>query len=128
VFTPYKNAWLKNVQAQDLATYPVEEHAAALAPRPKAFQVSVPTLPDIDFEPIDLNALHYKSGVSGAQSLFQDFLQRIDRYEETRNFPAIKGPSYLSVHLRFGTISIRQLAQEAYQRYKTSEGASVWLS
>ena len=128
VFTPYKNAWLKKVQAQDLAPHPVAEHAAALAPRPQAFQKPVPTLPDIDFETVDLTALHYKSGVSGAQSLLEDFLHRIDRYEETRNFPAVKGPSYLSVHLRFGTVSIRQLAAEAWRRYQTSEGASVWLS
>ncbi|MFY8041440.1 MAG: deoxyribodipyrimidine photo-lyase, partial [Rhodoferax sp.] len=53
VFTPYKNAWLKKIQPQDLAPHPVAEHAAALAPRPKAFQAAVPTLPDIDFENID---------------------------------------------------------------------------
>ena len=128
VFTPYKNAWLKKVQAEDLAPYPVGEHAAALAPRPKAYQKPVPTLPDIDFETVDLTALHYKTGVSGGQALLEDFLHRIDRYEETRNFPAVKGPSYLSVHLRFGTVSIRQLASEAWRRYKSSEGASVWLS
>ncbi|MEY4155152.1 MAG: Deoxyribodipyrimidine photo-lyase, partial [Pseudomonadota bacterium] len=128
VFTPYKNAWLKKIQPEDLAAYPVAEHASALVPRPAQFRLPVPTLPDIDFENIDLKALHYKPGVSGAQALLEDFLHRIDRYEETRNFPAIKGPSYLSVHLRFGTISIRQLALEAWRRYKTSEGASVWLS
>lgn len=128
VFTPYKNAWLKKLQPQDLAPYDVQAHAAALTARPQAYQLPVPTLPDIGFEPIDLNALHYKSGVSGAQVLLEDFLHRIDRYQDTRNFPAVKGPSYLSVHLRFGTVSIRQLAQEAWLRYKNSEGASVWLS
>ncbi|MFN5420327.1 MAG: cryptochrome/photolyase family protein, partial [Burkholderiales bacterium] len=128
VFTPYKNAWLKKIQPEDLAAHPVAEHASALVPRPSQFRLPVPTLPDIDFENIDLKALHYKSGVSGAQALLEDFIDRIDLYEETRNFPAIKGPSYLSVHLRFGTISIRQLALEAWRRYKTSEGASVWLS
>jgi deoxyribodipyrimidine photo-lyase len=128
VFTPYKNAWLKKIQPEDLAAHPVAEHASALVSRPAQFRLPVPTLPDIDFENIDLKALHYKSGVSGAQALLEDFIHRIDRYEETRNFPAIKGPSYLSVHLRFGTISIRQLALEAWRRYKTSEGASVWLS
>jgi deoxyribodipyrimidine photo-lyase len=128
VFTPYKNAWLKKVQASDLAPYPVTDHAAALAPRPAAYQLPVPTLSQLDFEEIDLSALHYKTGVSGAQALLEDFLHRIDRYEETRNFPAVKGPSYLSVHLRFGTVSVRQLALEAWHRYKTSEGASVWLA
>jgi deoxyribodipyrimidine photo-lyase len=128
VFTPYKNAWLKKVQPQDLAPHPVAEHAAALVPRPLAHRTPVPTLPDIGFENIDLKALHYQTGVSGAQALLEDFLHRIDRYDDTRNFPAVKGPSYLSVHLRFGTVSIRQLALEAWRRYKTSQGASVWLS
>ena len=128
VFTPYKNAWLKKVQPEDLAAYPVTDHAAALVARPAQYWLPVPTLPNIGFENIDLTALHYKPGASGAQALVADFLNRIDRYEETRNFPAVKGPSYLSVHLRFGTISIRQLALEAWRRYKTSEGASVWLS
>ena len=41
----------------------------------------------------------------------------------------MKGPSYLSVHLRFGTISIRQLAREAHRRMQDgSRGAEVWLS
>jgi deoxyribodipyrimidine photo-lyase len=128
VFTPYKNAWLKKIQPEDLAAHPVAEHASALVPRPAQLRLPVPTLSDIDFENIDLLALHYKPGATGAQALLDDFLHRIDRYEETRNFPAVKGPSYLSVHLRFGTISIRQLALEAWRRYKTSEGASVWLS
>jgi deoxyribodipyrimidine photo-lyase len=128
VFTPYKNAWLKKLQAEDLAPYPVTDHMAALAPRPAAYCQPVPTLPDLDFEPVNLSALHYRSGASGAQALLQDFLHRIDRYEETRNFPSVKGPSYLSVHLRFGTVSVRQLATEAWRRSATSEGARVWLA
>ncbi|MFM8576702.1 MAG: cryptochrome/photolyase family protein, partial [Limnohabitans sp.] len=41
----------------------------------------------------------------------------------------VKGPSYLSVHLRFGTVSVRQLAREAHARMVAgSEGARVWLS
>ena len=128
VFTPYKNAWLKKLQAQDLAAHPVQEHAAALTPRPPKLCLPVPTLSAIGFEEIDLKALHYQTGISGAQALLQDFLHRIDRYEETRNFPAVKGPSYLSVHLRFGTVSVRQLALEAWRRHKSSAGASVWLA
>ena len=36
------------------------------------------------------------------------------KYKETRDFPSVRGPSYLSVHLRFGTVSIRALAQAAF--------------
>ncbi|MCX7265656.1 MAG: deoxyribodipyrimidine photo-lyase [Burkholderiales bacterium] len=127
VFTPYKNAWLKKIEPQDLQARAVAKHANALAPRPKSYCKMVPTLAEIGFEPTGLQQLHYLPGSSGGQILLAEFLGRIDRYEDTRNFPAVKGPSYLSVHLRFGTISIRQLAREALAR-KLSAGASVWLS
>jgi deoxyribodipyrimidine photo-lyase len=61
--------------------------------------------------------------------MLADFLPRMDRYDEARNLPAIKGPSYLSTHLRFGTVSIRQLAREAGSRmHHGSVGAATWLS
>jgi deoxyribodipyrimidine photo-lyase len=68
-------------------------------------------------------------GELGGQSLLEDFLERIDAYADARNFPAIKGPSYLSTHLRFGTVSIRQLVREARARALSgSRGAETWLS
>ena len=129
VFTPYKNAWLRKVNDFYLKAYPVGRYAQHLAPRPQALRQPVPQLSDIDFEPTNLKDLHIPAGESGAQSLLADFLQRIDAYGQRRDFPAVKGPSYLSVHLRFGTVSIRQLAREAHARMTTgSEGAAVWLS
>jgi len=60
--------------------------------------------------------------------VFEDFFDRMDQYHETRDFPAVKGPSYLGVHLRFGTVSIRQLVSVAWQRQIAgSAGAAVWL-
>ncbi|MBT9551002.1 MAG: deoxyribodipyrimidine photo-lyase [Hydrogenophaga sp.] len=129
VFTPYKNAWLKQVDSFYLKAYPVERYAASLAPLPAALEAPVPRLSDIDFEPTNLSQLPMPTGASGAQHLLDDFVERIDRYEATRNFPAVKGPSYLSVHLRFGTVSIRQLAALAYQMHlQGMQGASTWLS
>ena len=129
VFTPYKNAWLRKVNDFYLKAYPVERHAQHLAPRPEALRQPVPSLQDLGFEPTNLQDLHIPCGESGAQSLLADFLQRIDAYGQRRDFPAVKGPSYLSVHLRFGTVSIRQLAREAHARMIAgSEGAAVWLS
>ena len=129
VFTPYKNAWLKKITPFDLKAYPVEKYAQHLAPRPDNLAQPVPALQDIDFETTNLKALKIPTGESGGQALLADFLTRIDQYEDTRNFPAVKGPSYLSVHLRFGTVSIRQLAREAHARMSAgSAGAAVWLS
>ena len=129
VFTPYKNAWLKALTPFHLKAYPVASYAKSLAGVPAEYAVAVPGLPDIGFEPTNLAQLPMPTGASGAHQLFEDFVERIDRYDEARNFPAIKGPSYLSVHLRFGTVSIRQLASVAYQMHLQGiAGASTWLS
>jgi deoxyribodipyrimidine photo-lyase len=128
VFTPYKNAWLKKIEPLPLKAHAVAPHAAALAPRP-APETGVPTLADIGFAATNLHALKLPSGPAGAQALLADFLDRIDHYHETRDFPAVKGPSYLSTHLRFGTVSVRQLARQALERRQAgSRGAEVWLS
>jgi deoxyribodipyrimidine photo-lyase len=66
------------------------------------------------------------TGESGAATLWADFQQRIDQYREARDFPAVNGVSYLSAHLRFGTVSIRRLACYAY--YTGGAGANTWLS
>ncbi|MBL0901118.1 MAG: enoyl-CoA hydratase/isomerase family protein, partial [Reyranella sp.] len=115
VFTPYKNAWLREVNDFYLRSYPVERHAAALAPLPQGLPPGVPELAAIGFETTNLRALKIATGTQGARGLFEDFVERIDRYHQARDFPAIKGPSYLSVHLRFGTLSIRQVARVAWQ-------------
>ena len=123
VFTPYKSAWLKKLDAFYLRAYPVAKYAGHLAPAPRT---GVPPLASIGFEPTNLGALDIPTGMSGAQRLFQAFLDRIGDYHERRDFPAVKGPSYLSAHLRFGTISIRELAAAAHSL--GGRGAETWLS
>ena len=129
VFTPYRNAWLKKLAPWYLKAYPVAHHASALAPLPAGDGGGVPMLEDLGFARTNLHTLRLPSGPAGGQELLADFLQRIDRYHETRDFPAVKGPSYLSTHLRFGTVSIRRLAREANERRVAGvRGAEVWLS
>lgn len=123
VFTPYKNAWLKKLSDFYLQAYPVDRYAAHLATlAPTALQ----TLESIGFERTNLSRMQLPTGMSGAQRLFSDFIERMPKYQAARDFPAVKGPSYLSVHLRFGTISIRQLARTAWQT--GGAGAETWLS
>ncbi|CAM3398648.1 Deoxyribodipyrimidine photo-lyase [Paracidovorax anthurii] len=129
VFTPYKNAWLRKIDAFYLSAYPVERHARHLAPRPDWARSDVPALADLGFEPSGLDHLPLPAGMGGARTLFDDFLARIDRYADARDFPAAKGPSYLSVHLRFGTLSPRLAARTAHARMREgSAGAATWLS
>jgi deoxyribodipyrimidine photo-lyase len=128
VFTPYKNAWLKRMAAEPACVdpWPVEPHAAQFAPAPP--EARLPTLEEIGFTPA---AMPIPAGMSGAAALFEDFLPRISAYGEARNYPAVKGPSYLSAHLRFGTLSIRHLVRTVSALIANGaggEGAPVWLS
>jgi deoxyribodipyrimidine photo-lyase len=128
VFTPYKNAWLKRLLAEPrcLDAYEIDAHAARLASAPAGHRL--PTLAEIGFEPA---SLPIAAGMSGAAALFEDFIGRMAAYGEARNYPAVKGPSYLSVHLRFGTLSIRHLVRTANSMIANGaggEGAPVWLS
>jgi len=131
VFTPYKNAWLKRMAAEPdcVVPYLVEPHAARFAPAPAGHRL--PSLNDIGFDKTNLSELAIPTGMSGAAALFDDFIKRIADYGEARNYPAVKGPSYLSVHLRFGTLSLRHLVRtvtELMARGGGGEGAAVWLS
>jgi deoxyribodipyrimidine photo-lyase len=126
VFTPYKNAWLKKLAPFYVKAYPVDLDPSRLVPVPPT---ALPTLAQLGFAPTNLRELQIPLGASGADRLLDDFLTRIDGYDEARNFPAVRGPSYLSVHLRFGTVSIRRLAALAWERARGgSTGAATWLS
>ncbi len=128
VFTPFKNAWLKKLQATDLDAHAVDLDSGQFAAIPKALNLPFPSLESMGFEPTGIES-YLPTGMSGASELFEQFLDRMDQYHATRDFPAVKGPSYLSVHSRFGTISIRALVREAYQRMLAgSMGATIWLS
>jgi len=128
VYSAYKRAWLGKVDAFYLKPYPVRSHADALAPAPESYRSPVPALAEIGFEKSNLSALEIPTGSQGGAALFEDFFQRIDRYHQARDYPAVRGPSYLGVHLRFGTVSVRQLAGVAHQLSLQGEaGASTWL-
>ncbi len=136
VFTPYKNAWLKKFQLPSggldsgliphFDCTPQPGQFASPSPAP-----TMPTLAQLGFDQVDFGALLIPTGMSGGQQLLDDFLPRLGRYGSTRDYPSVKGPSYLSVHLRFGTVSIRALARHAMDAIQSGtggEGAAVWLA
>ena len=129
VFTPYMRAWLARLGDVPPAQHETQAYAATLAARPTTYAEPVPGLESLGFWPTNLKSLGIQPGAIGANKLLDDFWGRMDDYDQTRNFPSIKGPSYLGVHLRFGTVSIRQLVGLALQRKLTgSAGAAVWLA
>ena len=129
VFTPYKNAWLNRLTPFHLRSHPIDAHAGALAP-PTAAVGAVPPLESLGFRRTNLRTLGVVAGMTGGAALFADFRTRIDAYGHARDYPALKGPSYLSVHLRFGTASVRELAAFAQARALEPDGAgaATWLS
>ena len=127
VFTPYKRAWLQKLDDFQRKSYPVARYAHHLAAL--TLPTDIPTLEQLGFIATNLQSLPLPMGLRGAQQLLANFLPRMTAYKEARDFPGRKGVSYLSVHLRFGTISIRQLAQLAHkQAVLGDEGAQTWLS
>ena len=123
VFTPYKNAHLKKLNDFYLQTYPVDRYRQHQAASEKK---EMPTLESMGFARTNLGEMKLPTGMSGGQQLFAEFQERMSRYKDARDFPAVKGPSYLSVHLRFGTVSIRHLAHTAWQQHNA--GAETWLN
>ncbi|TSE35821.1 Deoxyribodipyrimidine photo-lyase [Tepidimonas fonticaldi] len=128
VFTPYRNAWLRALTDFQLKAYPVERYADALAPCPADLPPGVPPLESLGFARTNLRELKVRTGSRGARALLEDFATRIEHYHQARDFPAVKGPSYLSVHLRFGTLSIRTAAGLAHGLHRQGlAGATAWL-
>jgi deoxyribodipyrimidine photo-lyase len=154
VFTPYRRAWLARLaQLGDdaspgtpLAEHPVRALAPGrLSPAPAGCLPAavaglagpepldgVPSLEAIGFAPVDLAAIRLAPGASGGAALLGDFIGRIGRYGAARDYPALKGPSYLSVHLRFGTVSVRRLVDLAQRTIAAdpaaADGAQTWRS
>jgi deoxyribodipyrimidine photo-lyase len=96
VFTPYSKKWKAKLNAYYLKPYPNKKYF-------KHFHAAKPeqliTLEEMNFR---VSSIAFPSDVPDKEV--------IRRYKALRDFPAIKGTTRLSVHLRFGTISIRELA------------------
>lgn len=102
VYTPFSRKWLEKYQEKPLIFYPSELHLDKLAP---IENLPDPSLIDLGFK---------TSSITQPQYLFNDKL--IDDYEATRNFPSLNNTSRLGAHLRFGTVSIRKLVNQASLR------------
>ena len=124
VFTPFKRAWLAKLEPFHLEAHPVERQLAALA-RPAVLH-EMPSLETLGFERTNLAATGVRAGESGAQAALEAFVGKLGEYHTAREFPAIDGTSRLSVHNRFGTVSVRELARRATAQ--RTEGAATWLA
>jgi deoxyribodipyrimidine photo-lyase len=108
VFTPYSRKWKATLTSYHLKPYPTEHYY-------KAFRQTQATSL-LTFEVMGFT----KRNITFPQRTTTHRI--IQNYEIQRDFPAIEGTSRLSLHFRFGTISIRE---KAARGLKTSE---KWLN
>lgn len=123
VLTAYRNAWLQ--RDSRLSTWPPIRWKRT----PHRWLVCPGTCSDAGgngVERSNLRELRLPTGTSGGQTWFGDFPSCMDRYQERGDYPALRDPSYLSVQLRFGTVSIRELVAVASSR--RAPGPRTWLS
>ncbi len=100
VYTPYKNKWKEIFKTTSLVTFKCENFLQNIISN---FNFTFLSLADIGFAQSKTTVLPYTATP-----------QLIEDYEDTRNFPALKnGTSKTAPHLRFGTVSIRDLIQRA---------------
>jgi deoxyribodipyrimidine photo-lyase len=112
VFTPYSRIWKQKLSEEKLPAYPSEKNLPAfLTKRPVPF----PALKKMGFD----HTAFAIPDIAIDPSVIQN-------YDNTRNIPGINGTSRLSVHLRFGTVSIRQLAKAATELNEQWLNELIW--
>lgn len=112
VFTPYSRRWKAALKDFHLKEYPTEKyfnHFYQFGPQ------SLPSLQSIGFKNVDMPF--------PSKELNE---QLIIKYRDQRDFPSLAGTSKLGVHLRFGTISIRQLARKGMNLSETYLNELIW--
>ena len=106
VFTPYKRKWLE-----------------------KFTKVNLNLIADFDNfykKIIDFPSLNQLGLKNSSLKVKKYSLKNVSTYSETRNFPNLDSTSYLSPHLRFGTISVRQIITELKNKSETFLSELIW--
>ncbi len=112
IFTPYSKAWKRKFNESKIVQYPSENLLNNFL---KTMPVHVPSLDEIGFKNLEI--------INHQPIIDKNIIQH---YHETRNFPCINGTSNLSVHLRFGTISIRELVKTAMELNEQFLNELIW--
>ena len=110
VYTPYKNKWLEKYhQEKSIREY----ETSGLFSNLYKSNFSFPSLEHIGFVKSSVKVKSYT-------------LDALDNYQETRDFPAVDATSYLSPHLRFGTVSVRKMVNFAAKTNAVFLSELIW--
>ena len=112
VFTPYMRKWKATLTPSQLNGYPSEEHMGAFQPLAALPFLS---LSDMGLEPTEVEypSLEFENAI-------------LSNYEDQRNIPSVRGTTRVSLHLRFGTLSIRELARRGQQHSEKWLNELIW--
>ena len=106
VFTPYKRKWLEKFTKVNLNLIVNFDNFYKKI-------IDFPSLNQLGLKNSSLKVKNYS-------------LKNVSTYSETRNFPNLDSTSYLSPHLRFGTISVRQIITELKNKSETFLSELIW--
>lgn len=113
VFSPYAKKWRAKLNSSSFQVLSVEKELNALvqcAPSPI----------------IPLNKMGFSSDNKTYFPSRKVANDCIKNYGKLRDYPSENGTSRLSIHLRFGTISIRELAELAHKTSETFLNELIW--
>lgn len=112
VYTPYSKKWKSKLNTFYTKAYPVEKYTGKLL---KTKPLPFPQLSAIGFQ---------KAGIEFPERKIKQSI--IEKYHLQRDIPGLPGTSRLSVHLRFGTVSIRNLVQVALKKNEKWLNELIW--
>lgn len=108
IYTPYKNKWLEKYRVKPISVLSTIDSTHFFA-----HSCQFPDLQSIGFTASSIKVKPYD-------------LSRLLDYKTNRDFPAKDGTSYLSVHLRFGTVSVRQVIDQLKSEDQVFLNELVW--
>lgn len=121
VFTPYSKAWRSQIQKESFSEAKVNLKNLLPSSVLKKYSQN-PSLIGLGFDTQDL---YVQSGRKGAAEQLKAFKKIIQNYKNARDIPSLKATSQLSVHLRFGTLNVRELFRYTQG---TDPGTFTWHS
>jgi len=113
VFTPYSNKWKRALKPFYYKAYPNKKYFKNFI---KTSPQVLPSLESMGFKKTEI--------VLPAKIKVNDLL--IQKYKAQRDYPAVNGTTRLSIHLRFGTVSVRQLVAKSLPLSETWLNELIW--
>ena len=115
VFTAYSRKWTEKYTELGLNNYKNQQINDLSSQFVTGRRFEIPSLPSLGFR-------ESNTPFPGRNIISQS----VSTYDQTRDFPYLDATTHLSVHFRFGTVSIRELAAVGYKLNRTWLNELQW--